>query len=307
VIAAVARQRRATFLKRELPVRTRIIAAMIAIPIVVVPIYLGGIWGLLLGVGVTIISALEMYHMFRNSGYHPSRLIGVPWAVLLFLAGWDPEQVQRSSIQVTGWLTEPTTQLLELISFPTDAILVAGFLITLTYCLFVHENPVGAWLSTSVAAIYLGVMLGQIVSLRFLDNGFAYVLFGFLVTWANDSAAFFVGVTLGKHKIIPRLSPKKSWEGTIGGWIFAAIAGAILAMLLPVRAGPFFGAFIGLVAGVLAFFGDLSISMMKRQFGVKDSGTFFRGHGGMLDRLDSLLFTLPFIHQSMLFYERFFL
>ncbi len=287
--------------------RTRIVAALIAIPIVVVPIYLGGMWGLLLGVGVTIISTLEMYHMFRNSDYHPSRLIGVPWAVLLFLAGWDPEQVQRSSIQVTGWLTEPTTQLLELVSFPTDTVLVAGFLITLTYCLFVHENPVGAWFSTSAVAIYLGVMLGQIVSLRFLDNGFAYVLFGFLVTWANDSAAFFVGVTLGKHKIIPRLSPKKSWEGTIGGWIFAAVAGAILAALLPVRAGPFFGAFIGLVSGVLAFFGDLSISMLKRQFGVKDSGTFFRGHGGMLDRLDSLLFTLPFIYQSMLFHERFFM
>jgi hypothetical protein len=75
--------------------------------------------------------------------------------------------------------------------------------------------------------------------------------------------------------------------------------------VLPVRNGPIFGAFIGFIAGVLAYFGDLSISMIKRQFGVKDSGTFFRGHGGMLDRLDSLLFTLPFIHQSMLFYERF--
>ena len=286
--------------------RTRIIAALIAIPIVVVPIYLGGFWGILLGVGVTIISTLELYHMFRNSDTHPSRVIGVPWAVLLFLSGWDIEQVQRSSIEVTGWLTEPTTRLLELLSFPTDTVLVAGFLITLTYCLFVHENPVGAWLSTSVVAIYLGVMLGQIVSLRFLDNGFAYVLFGFLVTWANDSAAYFVGVRFGKHKIFPRLSPKKSWEGTIGGWVFAAFAGAILSTLLPVRSGPVFGAFVGLIAGILAYFGDLSISMMKRQFGVKDSGTFFRGHGGMLDRLDSLLFTLPFIHQSMLFYDRFF-
>lgn len=287
--------------------RTRIIAALIAIPIVVVPIYLGGVWGLVLGVAVTIVGALEMYHMFSRGDYHPVRWIGVPWAVLLFLSGWDPVQVQRSSIPLTNLLTEPTMRLIEMLSFPTDAVLVAGFLVTLTYCLFLHENPVNAWLSTSVVAIYLGVMLGQIVSLRFLENGFAYLLFGFLVTWANDSAAFFVGVTFGKHKIAPRLSPKKSWEGTVGGWVFAAIAGAILAAVLPVRNGPFFGAFIGLVAGVLAFFGDLSISMLKRQFGVKDSGTFFLGHGGMLDRLDSLLFTLPFIYQSVLFYERFFL
>lgn len=286
--------------------RTRIIAALIAIPIVVIPIYLGGFWGLLLGLGVTVISALEMYHMFDRGGYHPSRWIGVPWAILLFLSGWDPMQVQQSSIAVTGWLTASTAQLIELISFPTASVLVAGFLITLTYCIFVHENPVNTWVSTSVVAIYLGVMLGQVVSLRFFENGFAYVLFGFLVTWANDSAAFFVGVTIGKHKIIPRLSPKKTWEGTIGGWIAAAAAGALLSTLLPVRSGPLFGAFIGLIAGVLAFFGDLSISMIKRQFGVKDSGTFFRGHGGMLDRLDSLLFTLPFIHQAMLFYARFF-
>lgn len=287
--------------------RTRIIAALIAIPIVVIPIYLGGFWGLVLGLGVTIVGTLEMYHMFSKGGYHPARVIGIPWAILLFLSGWDPEQVQRSSIPVTGLLTEPTTRLLEIISFPTDTVLVAGFLISLTYCLFVHDNPVHTWLSTSVVAIYLGVMLGQIVSLRFLDNGFAYVLFGFLVTWANDSAAFFVGVNFGKHKIIPRLSPKKSWEGTIGGWIVAAAAGALLAAILPVRNGPIFGAFIGLIAGVLAFFGDLSISMLKRHFGVKDSGTFFLGHGGLLDRLDSMLFTLPFIYQSVLFYERFFL
>jgi phosphatidate cytidylyltransferase len=248
-----------------------------------------------------------MYHMFEKGGYHPARVIGIPWAILLFLSGWDPVQVQRSSIPITGLLTEPTTRLLELLSFPTDTVLVAGFLVTLTYCLFVHENPVNTWLVTSMVAIYLGVMLGQIVSLRFLDNGFAYVLFGFLVTWANDSAAFFVGVTFGKHKIIPRLSPKKSWEGTIGGWLFAAAAGALLAAVLPVSNGPIFGAFIGLIAGVLAFFGDLSISMLKRQFGVKDSGTFFLGHGGLLDRLDSMLFALPFIYQSVLFYERFLL
>ena len=155
-----------------------------------------------------------------------------------------------------------------------------------------------------MVAIYLGITLGQIVSLRFLPHGFSYVLFGFLVTWANDSAAFFIGVFFGKHKIFPRLSPKKTWEGTIGGVIGAGLAGAFLAYALPVQPGPVFGAFVGVIAGILAFFGDLSISMMKRQVGVKDSGTIFPGHGGMLDRLDSLLFTLPFIYQAMLFYER---
>ena len=284
--------------------RTRIIAALIAIPIVVIPIYLGGFWGLSLGVAITVIGALEMYYMLEAGGYSPSRWIGIPWAVMLFLSGWDPELVQRSSVEVTGLLTAPTIRLIEILSFPPSSVLVAGFLITLTYCLFVHEKPINTWLSTSMVAIYLGITLGQIVSLRFLPHGFSYVLFGFLVTWANDSAAFFVGVFWGKRKIFPRLSPKKTWEGTIGGVIGAGLAGAFLAYALPVQPGPLFGGFVGVTAGILAFFGDLSISMMKRQVGVKDSGTIFPGHGGMLDRLDSLLFTLPFIYQAMLFYER---
>jgi phosphatidate cytidylyltransferase len=280
-------------------VRTRIIAALIAIPIVVIPIYLGGIWGLAFGVVVTVVGCLEMFDMLRKGQYHPLPWIGIPWAVMLFLSGWDPNQVQQSSISVTGWLTGPTVRLIELVSFPTATVLIAGFIVTLTASLFIHEKPVNTWLATSMVAIYLGVTLGQVVSLRFLPNGFWYVLFGFLVSWANDSAAYFVGVTLGRHKLWPRLSPKKTWEGTIGGWIASTAAGAFLAWAMPVGIGPVFGAVVGLIAGVLALFGDLSISMIKRQTGVKDSGTFFLGHGGLLDRMDSLLFTLPFIYQAL--------
>ena len=284
--------------------RTRIIAAFIAIPIVLIPIYLGGIWGLALGVAITIVGSLELFHMLRVGGYHPIAWIGVPWAILLFMSGWDVEQVQRSSIAVTGILTGPTTEVIRLFSYPTASVLIAGFIITLSYCLFVPEKPVNTWLATSMGAIYLGVTLGQVVSLRFLPNGFWYVLFGFLVTWAADSAAYFIGVFFGRHKLWPRLSPKKTWEGTIAGWVAAAAAGAFLAVVLPVGIGPVFGGIVGFIAGILALFGDLSISMIKRQVGVKDSGTFFLGHGGMLDRLDSLLFTLPFIYQALIFFAR---
>lgn len=284
--------------------RTRIIAALIAIPIVVIPIYLGGFWGLVLGVGVTILGTMEMFYMLEAGGYHPLRIIGVPWAVMLFLSGWDIELVQQSSIQITGLTTEPTMWLLRMVSFPTAMVLVIGFIITLTATLFVVDKPVHTWVATSIGAIYLGVMLGQVVGLRFLPNGFWYVLLGFGVTWANDSAAFFTGVTIGKHKLWPRLSPKKTWEGTIGGWTAAALAGAFLAWLLPVGIGPLFGAIAGLVMGVLALFGDLSISMIKRQVGVKDTGNIFPGHGGMLDRLDSLLFTLPFLYAAVTLFAR---
>jgi len=147
-----------------------------------------------------------------------------------------------------------------------------------------------------MGAIYLGIILGQAVSLRLRPNGLWWLLFAILITWANDSAAYFVGVTLGKHKLWPRLSPKKSWEGTIGGWVGAALAAVFLIYILPITMPPLYAALVGAVAGVLALAGDLSISMLKRQVGVKDSGKLFPGHGGMLDRLDSILFVIPFVY-----------
>lgn len=284
--------------------RTRIIAGLVAIPIVVIPIYLGGFWGLLLGIAATAIGAWELFHMFKAGGYHPALWIGMPWAILIFMAGWDPEQVQRSSISITGFLTQPTIWIVETFSLPLQTVLTAGLIITLIYCLFVVDKPVNTWMATSIGAIYLGILLGQIVALRFLPNGFWYVLFGFLVTWANDTAAYFTGVTIGRRKLWPRLSPKKTWEGTLGGWIGAAAAGALLAWLFPLDIGPLYGAAIGFLAGILGLFGDLSISMIKRQVGVKDSGSIFPGHGGLLDRLDSMLFTLPFIYQAVIWYTR---
>ena len=102
--------------------RTRIIAALIAIPIFVIPIYLGGFWGLVLGIGVTILGSLELFYMLQAGGYHPLRIIGVPWAVMLFLSGWDVDSIQQSSISITGWLTEPTIWVMERISFPLSLI-----------------------------------------------------------------------------------------------------------------------------------------------------------------------------------------
>ena len=189
--------------------RTRIIAAFIAIPIVIIPIYLGGIWGLAFGVVVTVVGCLEMFDMLRKGGYNPATWLGLVWAVMLFLSGWDPQQVQASSIPITGWFTAPTVRLIELVSFPTATVLIAGFIVTLTYSLFVIDKPINTWLATSMVAIYLGVTLGQVVSLRFLPNGFWYVMFGLLVTWANDSAALFVGVSHGAAQAVAAAEPQE--------------------------------------------------------------------------------------------------
>ena len=123
------------------------------------------------------------------------------------------------------------------------------------------------------------------------------MILGIFITWMNDTTAYFTGVTIGRNKLWPRLSPKKTWEGTISGWLGAALMGGLVTWLTPVPLTLRGGLLLGFGCGLLGFMGDLSISVVKRQVGVKDSGRFFPGHGGMLDRLDSSLFTLPFVYQ----------
>ena len=251
--------------------KTRIIAALVVLPIVLIPIWLGGNWCMLLFLAVAIVAGLEFYNLMEIGGFHPNRWVGSVWLSALVLNGWRPD------------------------FFPLAPLLVAGLLITMTDALRHKENPAGTWMSTSMGAIYLGVASGQTLAMRQVPDGLWWLLYGLMVTWANDSAAYLVGVTWGRHKLWPRLSPNKTWEGTIAGWIGAAISGAAMVWRTPLPESLWLGALIGALCGVLGLLGDLSISMLKRQIGVKDTGHLIPGHGGMLDRLDSMLFVLPFI------------
>jgi hypothetical protein len=174
-------------------VRTRIIAGAIAIPIFVIPIWLGGIFVLLLGLTVTILAVMEFYFMADAGGYKPIRLIGVPMAIVLFLSGWNPDDVQRSATTITGVLQAPTRLIVEWVSYPTVTVLTLGLIFMLIYALFVHDHPLSSFMSTAMGAIYIGVLMSQIVALRFWDNGLWYVLWGLLVTWANDTFAAGIG------------------------------------------------------------------------------------------------------------------
>jgi phosphatidate cytidylyltransferase len=173
--------------------------------------------------------------------------------------------------------------------------LVLGLITTLAATLPQRHNPASTWMSTGMVAIYLGIAASQTLALRESPNGLWWLVFALVITWSSDAAAYFTGVTIGRHKLWPRLSPKKTWEGTVGGWAAAVAAAVIVVWLSPLDQPLWFAALIGAACGVLGLLGDLSISMLKRQVGVKDSGRFLPGHGGILDRLDSLLFVLPFV------------
>ena len=147
----------------------------------------------------------------------------------------------------------------------------------------------------AAGAVYVGFLFSGLVLLRSVSRfGVWALLTTVFCVWATDTFAYFVGRAIGKHKLAPSLSPKKTVEGALGGLIGAAIVGAFMAQRLGVS--PAFGATLGGVAGIMGPLGDLWESALKREQGIKDFGAMLPGHGGVLDRFDSLLFVAPFAY-----------
>lgn len=259
--------------------RTRVLSALVLIPLVAVVTYAGG-W-LLVGAlfVVAVIAAYELFQLLKGAGYQPSLIASaLVMAALLAVARF------------------PELNLLGLV-------LAASVIGTLTWHLL--RPPVGqptqSWALTLGASLWLGWLISHFVQIRDLSAPFGWglgtrwLIVMFLVTWINDSAAYFVGKTLGRHPCAPYLSPKKTWEGTIGGWICGVAATMLLGHWLVGLPWPH-GLALGALVATVAPFGDLAKSMVKRQMGVKDFSSLIPGHGGVFDRIDSLLFVAPAIY-----------
>jgi phosphatidate cytidylyltransferase len=148
---------------------------------------------------------------------------------------------------------------------------------------------------TIAGVFYIGWLGAYLISLRELQDGLWWVLLVLPAVWLADTGAYFIGKAFGKHRITPRLSPKKTWEGYLGGIPVATLGSALLAYLLYIFSGynpaitPIRGAVLGFMLAALTILGDLGESMFKRQVGVKDSSNLLPGHGGVFDRIDSWL------------------
>ena len=172
--------------------------------------------------------------------------------------------------------------------------LALALVVALSASLWVPTTHSAEFSATTVLTLtYVGWLLGHAVLVRDLPSGAQLVIFLTGVTWAGESSAYAVGSTLGRHKLAPAISPGKTIEGAIGQVVASVIAAALLAAwLLPEWALPrACGA--GVLLGVAGQFGDLAESTMKRSLGTKDTGGLLPGHGGILDRLDGLLFNAP--------------
>lgn len=274
----------------------RVLFGVIAAPIGVVVIFAGGAALAALLAIVSALAAWEFFRIARGSGLTPLEDVGIP------LAGVVPLFVHARYLR----LYEP----------PLSAMAIA-VLAVLAIALFVrgvNGKPLGAAASTVFGVVYTGGMLSFGYAIRYhpyvietvrvplgsvaVSAGGLLLLLPILLTWASDIGAFFVGRALGKRKLMPSVSPGKTVAGAVGGlaativvgWLYARFVLTPTTQLAFVRGGVI--AFAILVS-IAAQIGDLVESLLKREAGVKDSSHIIPGHGGVLDRFDSLLFVLP--------------
>lgn len=265
---------------------TRVGVAAVAVPIATAAVFAGG-W--ILGVFVAVfagLGAIELFRMAAQKNVQPLRGPGAAAAGGFVLAA------TATTYESTGTLAWLLLVVLVLVAV-TTAIWSRG----------VAGNPLLAVAVTLFGAVYTGGLLSHGVLLRHLPgvqsawHGTALVFAPLLLTWASDTSAYFVGRQWGRRKLIPRVSPGKTVEGSIGALVGTILVASLYTLVLQqwstYQLGFAAAAFFGLVISVAAQMGDLAESLLKRDAGVKDSGTLFPGHGGVLDRVDSLLFTLP--------------
>lgn len=180
-------------------------------------------------------------------------------------------------------------------------LIVLGIYVT-TYPKYTDKDAMAAVLSF----VYVTVMLSYMYLIRDLNHGGALVVMVFVCSWVNDTCAYCVGVTLGKHKMTPKLSPKKSVEGLVGGIVGSAVVGALYGMFFDKNVtalsnAPIIFAAIGALGALVAVIGDLAASAIKRNNDIKDYGKLIPGHGGIMDRFDSIIFTAPIIYYGFIY------
>ncbi len=245
--------------------KTRILSSIVLIPIVLGLTYLGGPYFAALVAVTGLLAAYEFYQIVRQAGYRPFPWVGLALAACLFLDAYSPQLKIWRWAMAAAVMAPMLWQILQ-----AD---MQGFLT--------------GWALTLVGAVYIGGLFGHIILVRNLPQGLGWVLLTFAGTWTCDTAAYFAGVNLGKHGFFTRISPHKTWEGAIGGFAAGIVATVVAGHLLGLALWQ--GLALGAVLVLGVTFGDLAESLVKRQVGVKDSGALIPGHGGMLDRIDSMI------------------
>ncbi|MEA1939540.1 MAG: phosphatidate cytidylyltransferase [Candidatus Caldatribacteriota bacterium] len=227
----------------------------------------------------------ELYNMFRKKGHQPSILFGTIFSLyFIYLSTY---------------------------SYGTFNIKISNlFIITIFILLYLltqlfRKNNSAVLTNISITifgSIYIGYLSTFLLKIKYLANGNIYLISLFIIVWTNDVAAYIIGTVLGRTKLAPKISPMKTIEGSIGGIIFSIISVFVLNNWLNYDFGK--ALFIGIIISVIAQCGDLFESLLKRSSNIKDSGNVIPGHGGVLDRFDSLLFAAPVFYFCIMYIKQ---
>ncbi len=270
-----------TFSNRAL----RIMVAVVAIPVLLLAAYFGKAYFLSFVLLVAGLSFYEFVVMLKNREIEIPLLLGEFFVLFFVLNAYY-----------------------KILNFEISVILIPLFLTF--YELVKHEkspvNNIGAGL---FGVFYIGLFASALVNIReFFNEEIIYNRGGLLIIslfvslWLCDSAAYFLGTAFGKHKIYPRVSPKKSWEGAISGFVFSVLGMIVMRELFIDFLSLTQALILGGIFGIVGQTGDFIESMIKRDAGVKDSSSLIPGHGGIFDRFDSLLYSAPFLYLFLIFF-----
>ncbi|KAB3531347.1 phosphatidate cytidylyltransferase [Alkaliphilus serpentinus] len=252
----------------------RIISGVLGIPILITVVWYGGYLLYLSLLIVSLIGIHEFYIAFKSKNIHPIRWIGYI-ITLIILSDFYFSGTQGRIL----FLLVATTLLISIILLINNKYNIIDGAVTL------------------YGIIYVGIFLGHIILISNSDKE-AYIWLAFITAWASDTFAYFAGNFFGKRKLCPTISPKKTVEGAIGGGLGSMLSCGIFGYLV-IGENILAIIIIGLIGSIFSMLGDLTASIIKRHIGIKDYGNLIPGHGGILDRFDSILFTAPFVYYAI--------
>jgi len=310
----------------------RVLTAVILIPIVVLALFRAPLWLFtLLVLGVALLAAREYFDIAEKTGARPFRALGYAFLVCVFIIACYPGEHAQAPSGPSSY--EPQQRYEEPGILPIAALLLLVASPFVLLAAGMTRDPLSRGLPDAATSFlllpYLGIPFGSMIRARSHVDGALVILFLMLLVWCGDIAAYYVGRAIGKHKLAPRISPGKTWEGAVASVVGAIIVGVLLFHYINPIASTFHSvhllappsvdlastnskpsvvlelaplwlvAVFAVCVNVAAQLGDLVESALKRGAGMKDSGTLLPGHGGVLDRIDALLFALPV---GLLFY-----